>query len=290
MSATAFSRMRLRRARADAALPVRGALARIGVSIVVLWILLAVAAPLVAPHDPLAQTFERFQAPSAAHLFGTDELGRDVLSRVIFAARVSLPLAALTVAIVVTAGSIVGGVAGYFGGWLDGLLMRLTELVLAFPAIVLAMGIAAALGPSLRNAVLAVALVSWPAYARVVRSLVLSLKTSNFVLANRMLGSSSWRALRVDVLPNVVSHVLVLGALDLGRAVLLLASLSFLGLGALPPTAEWGAMISSGAANFDKWWLGTFPGLAVMSVVLAFNLVGDGVRDRIDPRTRGNLS
>ena len=249
------------------------------------WILLAIFVPLVAPYDPLAQSAQLFLGPSPSHLFGTDELGRDVFSRVLWASRLSLPLAFFLVAMAVAIGGVLGGLAGYFGGWVDEVVMRATDLVFAFPTIILAMAVTAALGPSLRNAVLAVLVVFWPAYARVVRGLVLSLGEADYVSASRLLGASSRRALLVDVLPNVAGPVMVLATLDLGNAVLLLAGLSFLGLGAQPPAPEWGSMVNTGTQYFQRWWMGTFPGFAILSVVLAFNFLGDSLRDALDPRS-----
>ncbi len=249
------------------------------------WIAVAVLVPLIAPYDPLAQSSQLFLAPNPAHLFGTDELGRDVFSRVLWASRLSLPLAFFLVAMAVVIGGALGGIAGYFGGWVDEVVMRATDLVFAFPTIILAMAVTAALGPSLRNAVLAVLVVFWPSYARVVRGLVMSLGQSDYVSAARLLGASSRRALVVDVLPNVAGPVLVLATLDLGNAVLLLAGLSFLGLGAQPPAPEWGSMVNTGTQYFARWWVGTFPGLAILSVVLAFNFLGDSLRDALDPRS-----
>ena len=260
-------------------------LAIIGIALAGAWILIAIFVPLIAPYDPLAQTSNLFAEPSAAHLFGTDELGRDVLSRVLWGSRLSIPLAVFLVAMAVLIGSILGGLAGYFGGWVDELVMRATDLVFAFPTIILAMAVTAALGPSLRNAVLAVLVVFWPSYARVVRGLVMSLGQSDYVSATRLLGASSRRALVVDVLPNVAGPVLVLATLDLGNAVLLLAGLSFLGLGSQPPTPEWGSMVNTGTQYFQRWWMGTFPGFAILSVVLAFNFLGDSLRDALDPRS-----
>lgn len=260
-------------------------LAITGVVLAGAWILVAISVPLVAPYDPLVQTSQLFLAPSPAHLFGTDELGRDIFSRVLWGSRLSLPLAFFLVAAAVVVGGVLGGLAGYFGGWVDELVMRATDLVFAFPTIILAMAVTAALGPSLRNAVLAVLVVFWPSYARVVRGLVMSLGQADYVSATRLLGASSRRALLVDVLPNVAGPVLVLATLDLGNAVLLLAGLSFLGLGAQPPTPEWGSMVNTGTQFFQRWWMGTFPGFAILSVVLAFNFLGDSLRDALDPRS-----
>ena len=249
------------------------------------WILIAIFVPLLAPYDPLAQTSGLLLPPSPLHWFGTDELGRDVFSRVLWGSRLSIPLAFFLVAAAVAIGGALGGIAGYFGGVVDEVVMRATDLVFAFPTIILAMAVTAALGSSLRNAVLAVLVVFWPSYARVVRGLVMSLKQADYVSATRLLGASSRRALLVDVLPNVAGPVLVLATLDLGNAVLLLAALSFLGLGSQPPTAEWGSMVNVGTQYFERWWMGTFPGFAILSVVLAFNFLGDSLRDALDPRS-----
>jgi ABC-type dipeptide/oligopeptide/nickel transport system permease subunit len=263
----------------------RQPLAVAGALIAATWLVIAVFAPLIAPDDPLAQAFAPFAHPSRAHLFGTDELGRDVLSRVLYGARLSLPLALLLVALSVFIGTVLGLVAGYFRGWVDGLVMRLTDLVFAFPAIILAMVVTASLGPSLRNAVLALVFVSWPTYARVVRGLVLATADAEYVQASRLLGVSARSALLRVVLPNVIGPVIVLATLDLGNAILLLSGLSFLGLGAQPPSPEWGQMVSTGTAYFQNWWLSTFPGLAIFTAVLAFNFLGDSLRDLLDPRS-----
>ena len=182
-------------------------------------------------------------------------------------------------------GTMIGAIAGYFGGWVDATLMRLTDVVLAFPGIILAMAVAAALGAELRNAVFAVVLVAWPTYARLVRGLILSSKNADYVTSSRLLGASTTRALFVDLRPNISGPVFVLAALEAGNGMLLLSGLSFLGLGARPPSAEWGAMVSAGANNFDKWWIAVFPGLAILTAVLAFNFLGDALRDILDPRT-----
>ena len=261
-------------------LPAAGAL------IALAWVVIAVFAPLVAPADPLDQIFAPLQGPSDHHLFGTDELGRDVLSRVLYGARISLPIACVAVALAALIGAVVGGISGYFRGLTDGALMRTTDLFFAFPPIILAMVVAAVLGPGLRNAALAIVIVSWPAYARVMRGLVLTIGEAEYVQSARLLGSSPRRALVRDVLPNVAGPLLVLTMLDLATAFLLLSGLSFLGLGTQPPDAEWGSMVADGTRYFDSWWIGAFPGLAIFTVVLAFNFLGDGLRDVFDPRTR----
>jgi peptide/nickel transport system permease protein len=261
----------------------RSPLAIVGMTIAGAWIVIAIAAPLLAPSDPLAQDYPPQKAPSWQHLFGTDELGRDVLSRVMYGARLSLPVALLLVGLALLIGGTLGAIAGYFGGFFDGLIMRTTDLVFAFPAIILAMVVTAALGPSLVNAVFALVIVSWPAYARVVRGLVRSLVDSDYVSATRLLGSSGRSAIVRDVLPNVFGPVAVLATLDLGNAILLLSGLSFLGLGSQPPTPEWGAGVAEGIQYFQDWWIGAFPGFAIFTAVLAFNLLGDSLRDALDP-------
>jgi peptide/nickel transport system permease protein len=260
-------------------------LALVGVAIAIGWFLVAIFAPLLAPYDPLEQSFTPFSSPSADHPFGTDELGRDVLSRVIYGARISLPLGVLLVVLASTIGGLLGALAGYFRGVVDGVVMRTADLVFAFPAILLAMVVTASLGRGLTNAVLALVIVAWPSYSRVVRSLVLSVGDSEYVWASRLIGSSARRSLVRDVVPNVVGPVLVLATLDVGNAILLLSGLSFLGLGAQPPTAEWGSMVAAGTPYFQYWWMGTFPGLAIFTAVLAFNFIGDSLRDIFDPRT-----
>jgi len=284
VSTVAF-RMRTRRRGGKLRPAWRQPLAVVGSVIAVAWIVVAIFAPLIAPYDPLAQNFAISQAPSGAHLFGTDELGRDVLSRVIFGSRVSVPIALLLVILAALIGGLIGGVAGYFRGIVDGFSMRMVDLVFAFPPIILAMVVAAVLGRGLQNAALAIVVVAWPSYARVVRGLVLSVGDSEYVESARLLGSSARRTLFRDVLPNVAGPVLVLATLDLANAILLLSGLSFLGLGAQPPQAEWGSMVADGAQYFQWWWIGTFPGLAIFTAVLAFNFLGDSLRDLFDPQT-----
>jgi ABC-type dipeptide/oligopeptide/nickel transport system permease subunit len=200
-----------------------------------------------------------------------------------YGSRHSLPVALLLVGLALLIGGTLGALAGYFGGFVDGLIMRATDLVFAFPAIILAMVVTAALGPSLTNAVFALVIVSWPSYARVVRGLVRSLKDADYVSATRLFGSSARSALIRDVLPNVLGPVAVLATLDLGNAILLLSGLSFLGLGSQPPQPEWGAGVAEGIQYFQDWWIGAFPGFAIFTAVLAFNLLGDSLRDALDP-------
>jgi peptide/nickel transport system permease protein len=247
------------------------------------WLMVAVGAPGLAPYDPLAQDFAPFLSPSGDHWFGTDEIGRDYFSRVIVGSRVSISLAFLLVALSIVVGSVVGIVAGFFGRWVDEVIMRVTDLFMSFPTVILAMITAAALGASLANSVLAALVVSWPLYARLTRSMVLNLRQTDYVSASRLLGHSPSRIMVRDIFPNIVSPTLIMGTLDLGTATLLLSGLSFLGLGAKPPTPEWGSMISFALHSFDKWWLGLFPGLAIFSVVVAFNIIGDLLRDQLDP-------
>jgi peptide/nickel transport system permease protein len=260
-------------------------LAMVGIAIAVIWVVIAIFAPLIAPYGSLAQTFTASQGPSWHHLFGTDELGRDVFSRVIYGSRVTLPIGVLLVVLSAVIGGTIGAVAGYFRGPVDGILMRAADLVFAFPPIILAMVVAAVLGKGLHNAALAIVVVAWPSYARVVRGLVLSVGDSEYVQSARLLGASARRALVREIVPNVAGPVLVLATLDLANAILLLSGLSFLGLGAQPPQAEWGSMVADGTQYFQWWWMGTFPGLAIFTVVLAFNFLGDSLRDVFDPRT-----
>jgi peptide/nickel transport system permease protein len=265
----------------------RRPLAVVGIVVLAVWLVVAVFAPFLTGTDPLGQTDARLAAPSAAHWFGTDELGRDVFARTLYGAQVSLPLALVLVVSSMVIGGALGAIAGYLGGVVDEIIMRIADLVFAFPTIILAMIVAASLGPSLTNAVIALLFVSWPNYARVMRALVLGARGQEYVIAGRLLGAGPFTSLRRDVMPNVLAPVLVLATLDFGNQILLLSGLSFLGLGATPPQAEWGSMVSAGVQQFSSWWLAAFPGLAIFSVVVAFNFVGDALRDALDPRTAG---
>lgn len=274
-----WRRPRIRLRRFSAPLGIFGAVVALA------WIVVAILAPVIEPHDPLAQDLPRLQPPGEGALLGVDALGRDVFSRLIAGAGVTIPLSLLLVVLSVLIGAVLGSVAGFFGRWVDELIMRITDLVMAFPTVILAMVIAAALGASLINAVFAALIVSWPSYARLTRGLVLALRSSNYVVSGQLLGNSPLRSLWRDIAPNVVGPILVLASLDIGTAILLLSGLSFLGLGAKPPTAEWGSMVSDAVQNFDAWWLGVFPGLAILSIVVAFNFVGDALRDALDPKS-----
>jgi peptide/nickel transport system permease protein len=263
----------------------RNPMAMLGLVIILFWTVAAIIAPFTSIRDPIAQTIEdRLQAPSREYWFGTDELGRDVFSRVIYGARISLPIGFVVIVFAVIAGSLIGATAGYIGGTYDLLIMRLADITLAFPSIVLALAIAAVLGPSITNALIAMVLVWWPEYSRLMRGQVLSVKNNEYVTASVALGGSHFRILFQHILPNTFAPILVKASLDAGSAILSIAALSFIGLGAVPPTPEWGAMISAGRYQFYSWWLTSFPGLAILTVVLGYNFLGEGVRDSFDPR------
>jgi len=258
-----------------------------GLLVIVVWLAAALGAAVIAPFDPRQQNvMQRLQGPSNAHPFGTDELGRDILSRVIFGARITLPAGLLVIVFSSALGLLVGAVAGYAGGAWDELIMRVSELFMAFPTIILALAITAALGPDLKNAVLALVIVWWPSYARLVRGLVLEVKTREFVEGARMIGAGSTYILFRTVLPNCISSAIVLATIDIGAAILAFAGLSFLGLGPDPSSPELGRMVSIGIDYFDQWWMWLYPGLAIALLVLAFNFIGDGLRDILDPRMR----
>jgi peptide/nickel transport system permease protein len=260
----------------------RTPLAVIGMVIIGLWIFIIILAPFLETHDPYDQSGPRLSGPDSTYWFGTDTLGRDIFSRVISASRISIPSSIVLVLFSSVIGCLVGALAGYLGGKLDELFMRITDLVFAFPSMILAMVISAALGPSIQNAIIAVVLVSWPTYARLVRSLVLGFRNSEFVIVGRLLGRSALSSLVKDILPNILPHIFVLMFVDLGDCLLTLSGLSFLGLGATPPTPEWGQMVSDGVSRMTSWWLAFFPGLAIFTVVIAENFVGDAVRDWFD--------
>jgi peptide/nickel transport system permease protein len=267
----------------------RNPLALLGIIVYVGWLLIALLAPVVAPYDPNAQHFDEYRltGPSSQYYFGTDDLGRDIFSRVLYGARVSVPAGLLTILATATIGITLGAIAGYVGGAIDNVIMRAADVVLAFPSIILAMAITAVRGgPGVSNALLAIILVLWPEYARVMRGAVLALRENEYVTAAESIGATRWRILTRHILPGTTAPLLVKGTLDVGGAIVLMAGLSFIGLGAVPPNPEWGAMINAARSKFQDWWMGAFPALAIISVVLALNFIGDGLRDAFDPRLR----
>jgi peptide/nickel transport system permease protein len=259
-----------------------------GLMILVILGAMAVFAGWLAPYDPIEISLgERLQPPGPAHWFGTDEMGRDILSRVMFGARVSLRIGFVVILIAGGLGSVIGAAAGFYGGRIDNAIMRLMDVILSFPSLVLAMALAAAMGPSLNNAVMAVAFVMIPKFARLVRGEALAVKEMPFIAAARVSGASNRWIIAHHILPNCLNSVIVLGTLTLGDTILIAASLSFIGLGAQPPTPEWGAMISVGRKFLmDQWWYATFPGMFILSTVIGFNILGDALRDILDPRIR----
>ncbi len=269
-------------------------LALLGLGVILLSYLTALLTPLLAPFDPSFQpAFQggaglRLLPPGGAYLLGTDQLSRDVLSRILYGARISLSIGLVAVGISVTIGTVLGSVAGYLGGWVDTLVMRLVDMVMAFPRVVLLIALVALFRPSIHLIVLALALTQWPSSTRIVRGEVLTLKEREFAEAARALGFSRARIIFRHILPNALPPVIVAATLGVGNTIVLEAGLSFLGLGVQPPTPSWGTMVSDGRGYLlDAWWIATFPGLAMVLVVLAFNLVGDGIRDALDPRQGG---
>jgi len=260
----------------------------IGIVVLVMWLFIALSVPLISPFPPLQQDLaNRLQAPNANYLMGTDELGRDIFSRVLWGAQITIPAGLAVVIFSSLLGTAIGSIAGYAGGLNDELLMRLTELFMAYPPIILAMAVTAALGPDLRNAILALVVVWWPSYARMVRGLTLEVKAQEYVEAAHSVGASGLYILFRTILPNCIAPAVILATLDFGYAIIAFASLSFIGLGPEPSSPEWGRMVSIGIDFFDQWWMWLFPGLAIASLVMAFNFIGDGLRDILDPRLRG---
>lgn len=259
----------------------------IGAGVIAVWVFLALVAPLLAPFPPDAvDVVVRMRPPSLGHLFGTDDLGRDVFSRVLYGARSSLPAGLVVVAVGGLVGTLYGGIAAYVGGVVDEVMMRMADVVLAFPPLIIAMAIASGLGIGITNAILSMAVVWWPQYARLSRGLVLTQRNQEYVQAARVLGYPPARILLRHIFPNALGPLIVLLTLDVGNAIITFAALSFLGLGIVPPTAEWGAMVAGGRSLIAQWWVATFPGLAIFSVVLGFNFLGDGIRDWLDPQGR----
>ena len=266
----------------------RHRLAVAGLAIILVLALVALCAPLLAPQSPVAQDLaQRLRPPGAAHWLGTDEFGRDILSRLVFGARITLGIVALVAVTSAPIGLALGCAAGYLGGWADAVLMRITDVVLALPRLILALAFVAALGPGIGNAVLAIELVAWPPYARIARAETLALRGSDFVAAARLCGASDARIVLRHIMPLCLSSVIVRVSLDMAGVILVAAGLGFLGLGAQPPSPEWGAMMAAGRKfMLDQWWVAAMPGFAIAAVSLGFNLLGDGLRDVLDPKQR----
>ena len=266
----------------------RNRLAMAGLIIVGILLVVAALAPWIAPHDPFVQNLgNRLKPPfTPGYILGTDDFGRDILSRIIYGARITLYIIALVAVTAPVLGLLVGTVAGYFGGWIDAVLMRLTDIFLAFPRLILALALVAVLGPGIENAVLAIALTAWPPYARVARAETLTVRNSDYIAAIRLQGASAPRIIAGHVVPMCLPSVIIRVTLDMAGVILIAAGLGFLGLGVQPPLPEWGLMISSGRKFlFEQWWVATMPGLAIFLVSLGFNLLGDGLRDVLDPRS-----
>lgn len=265
----------------------RNALAVVGLAIVLLLVIVALAAPWLAHYDPLATNLQQtLRPPSSTHWFGTDHLGRDIYSRVVYGSRITLSVIALVAILIGPIGLLFGILAGYFGGRVDALISGVTDIVMAFPRLVLALAFVAVLGPGVENAVVAIALTGWPPYARMARAETLSLRAREFVLAARLQGASHARIVLRYLLPLCLPSALIRLTLDMAGIILIAAGLGFLGLGARPPAPEWGAMVATGREFLiDQWWVATLPGAAIFVVSLGFNLLGDGLRDVLDPRT-----
>ena len=259
-----------------------------GLCIVLALVFVAILAPYIAPYDPIAMRLDnRLASPSMTHLLGSDELGRDILSRMIYGTGVALKIMIIVLMIDLPLGLFLGIVAGYFGGWIDEIIMRVADIFMAFPRLILAMAIGAALGPSLVNTMIAIAITMWPTYARLARGETLSIKERTFIEAEKALGTSKARILLSSILPLCSSTTIVRATLDMGNVIRIAAGMSFLGLGAQPPTPEWGLMVSTGRSFLiNQWWVPTFPGFAILLAVFGFNLLGDGIRDISDPHLR----
>lgn len=266
----------------------RNPLAMTGLVIITLLLAMAAFAPLFATHDPVTQNLSQRLLPpgTPGHWLGTDDFGRDIWSRIVYGARITLYIVALVALTAPVLGLLIGTVAGYFGGWVDTVLMRVTDIFLAFPRLILALALVAVLGPGIFNAVLAIALTAWPPYARVARAETLTVRSSDYIAAVRLQGAGSGRIIWGHVVPMCLPSVIIRVTLDMAGVILIAAGLGFLGLGAQPPLPEWGLMISTGRKFlFEQWWVATMPGLAIFIVSLGFNLLGDGLRDVLDPRS-----
>ena len=262
----------------------------VGMITTLMFVIMPVFAPFIAPYKPDAMDYDAILTPpSLAHPFGTDDLGRDIFSRIIYGSRIDLGVVVAVISVALTIGLTLGLIAGYLGGWLDNLIMRINDVFMSIPYLVLAMAVAAALKPGLKSVIIAMSVAWWRGYARLARGEILSLKEEQYVEAARAIGANSIRIMFRHLVPNLIIPIVIYATLDMGSAILTLASLSFLGYGVQPPAPEWGAMITAGR-NFilNQWWLITFPGLAIVLVVLGFNLLGDGLREILDPKMRGH--
>lgn len=259
-----------------------------GLIIIMALIITAIVASHVAPYDPFAtEPLKKLGRLSTSHPLGTDQLGRDILTRLLYGARISLRISIIVAVLAGSAGTLIGILCGYFGGQIDNLLMRVTDIFMAFPQLILAMAISSALGPSLENVVIAISMTEWTFFARLARSKAIAIREEDYVEAARAMGAGRWRILFRHVLPMSLSPVIIQATLEMGGIIRTAASLGFLGLGAQPPTPEWGVMVTAGRNYLPgQWWVSTFPGLAIFVTVLGFNLLGDGVRDILDPRLR----
>lgn len=265
----------------------RYGLAALGAGIVLVWVLIAIAAPLLSPYLPdTVDVVNRLRPPSSTHWLGTDALGRDVLTRLLYGSRISLLTGFVVVIVSAAFGTLIGGIAAFARGWAEELIMRLTDLVLCFPPIILALAIAAALGIGTTNTIIAMLVVWWPKFSRLARGLVIVQRSQEYVEAAHVVGLNPSRILMRHILPNAIGPLIVLVTLDIGNAIITFAGLSFLGLGVVPPTPEWGSMVAEGRELVEQWWVASFPGLAILSIVLGFNFLGDGVRDWLDPKSR----
>jgi peptide/nickel transport system permease protein len=265
----------------------RYGLASLGALIILAWVAVAIFAPLLARHAPdVVDVTQRLRPPSGSHWLGTDALGRDVFARLLYGSRISLTTGVIVVVLAAAFGTLVGGIAAYARGKLEELIMRITDLVLCFPPIILALAIAAALGIGAVNTIIAMLVVWWPKFARLARSLIIVQRSQEYVEAAVVVGLSPARILIRHIIPNSIGPLIVLVTLDIGNAIITFAGLSFLGLGVVPPTPEWGSMVSEGRELIEQWWVAAFPGLAILTIVVGFNFLGDGIRDWLDPKSR----
>jgi peptide/nickel transport system permease protein len=265
----------------------RCGLAAFGASIILIWILIAIFAPLISRYNPnIVDVAIRLQPPSAKHWLGTDALGRDVYSRLVYGSQISLFTGFVVVIVAAIVGTLLGGIAAYSRGKLEELIMRITDLVFCFPPIILALAIAAALGIGATNTIIAMLVVWWPKFARLARSLIIVQRSQEYVEAAMVLGLSPARILVRHIIPNSIGPLIVLVTLDIGNAIITFAGLSFLGLGVIPPMPEWGSMVGEGRELIEQWWVAAFPGLAILTIVVGFNFLGDGIRDWLDPKSR----